>query len=200
MNRKACFIWFLQAFPSSALEHDTEETIWIVRKTVLIGRRWLSTGEEKVQPRGKEGMERGEETRMRPDWEGGRRRQKEAEKGGRVGRGRRKRWGSDWEVRRKRLKEKKAWSGEEKEEEEEKKVKEKEQSEKFEGGDWRRGKRKEDEKEWGGRRGEGSGTDWGRLRRRRKEWGKEGGGKGIEEVGEEKHEKEWSEQWRPFVA
>jgi hypothetical protein len=37
-------------------------------KTVLIGRRLLSTREEKVQKRGKEGMEKGgEETRMRPD-------------------------------------------------------------------------------------------------------------------------------------
>lgn len=45
-----------------------------------------------MQERGKEGMERGEEKRMRPGWEGGRRRRKEAEKEGRVGRGGRKSW------------------------------------------------------------------------------------------------------------
>jgi len=95
--------------PYPASEQDTEETIWTMRKTVLIGRRWLSTREEKLQKRGKEGMERGEETRMRPDWEWGRRRRKEAEKEGRAGRGGRKRWGSDWEERRKRLEEKIAW-------------------------------------------------------------------------------------------
>jgi len=67
MNRKACFIWFLQAVPYPALQYDTEEAIWTVRKTVLIGRRRLSTREEKGQKRGKEGMEKGEETRMRPD-------------------------------------------------------------------------------------------------------------------------------------
>jgi hypothetical protein len=67
MNRKACFIWFLQAAPYPALEQDAEENIWTVRKAVLIGRRRLITREEKVRKREKEGMERGEETRKRPD-------------------------------------------------------------------------------------------------------------------------------------
>ena len=67
MNRKACFVWFLQAVLYSALQQDAEQTIWTVRKTVLIG-RLLSTREEKMQKRGKEGIKRGgEETRIRSD-------------------------------------------------------------------------------------------------------------------------------------
>jgi len=33
------FVWILQVVPYPALEQDAEETIWTMRKTVLIGRR-----------------------------------------------------------------------------------------------------------------------------------------------------------------